>query len=163
MEHTSAQGKTSPKDFFLHLLAMIALYGAAVSFGAILFQLINLGIPDLLEAGQYLGDSARTIIRESVSFLLVLFPVYVASTWYLHKSYLADTSKTNLRVRKWLLYFTLFASALVNIFSLVRLVNVFLNGELTLRFFLKVLVIFFIAGSIFGYYIWDLKRFKAEA
>jgi uncharacterized membrane protein YpjA len=30
-----------------------------------------------------------------------------------------------------------------------------LNGELTLRFFLKVLVVAAIAGTVFGYYTWS--------
>jgi hypothetical protein len=44
----------------------------------------------------------------------------------------------------------------------VSLINTFLGGELTLRFFLKVLTVLFVAGSIGGYYIWDLKKFKSE-
>ena len=38
-----------------------------------------------------------------------------------------------------------------------------LGGELTLRFVLKVLVVAFIAGGIFGYYLWDLRREEATA
>jgi hypothetical protein len=37
-----------------------------------------------------------------------------------------------------------------------------LGGELTIRFFLKVLTIAVIAGTIFGYYLWDLRREEEE-
>ena len=155
--------KASPKDFFMHLLAMVALYGSAISFSTIVFQLINFGIPDPLNEGQsYIRDNALNLIRSAVSFLIVFFPVYLGTTWTLHKSYLKDTSRSNIRIRKWLIYFTLFVAALIIMGDLVRLVNIFLNGELTLRFFLKVLTIFFVAGSIFGYYFYDLRKFKAD-
>ena len=158
-----AQSKTSPKDFFFHLLAMIALYASAISFSAVVWQYINLWIPDALEKAQYFSaDSARHIIRNSLSILIVFFPTYIATSWSLHRSYLADTSKRNLWIRKWLTYFTLFVAAIIILVDLVELINTFLNGELTLRFFLKVLTIFFVAGSIFGYYIYDLKKFKTE-
>lgn len=153
------QPKTSPKDFFLHLLAMVALYASAISFSAVVWQYVNLGIPDPLE--QYFSpDGARSIIRRSLSVLIVFFPTYIATSLALHKSYLVDTSKRNLWVRKWLTYFTLFVAAVIILVDLVSLINTFLNGELTLRFLLKVLTILFVAGSIFGYYVWDLKKFK---
>lgn len=158
-----SSSKTSPRDFFTHLLSMVALYASAVSFSAVVFQYINLTVHDQLEAAQYFSpDNAREIIRQSLSVLVILFPTYLFTSWQLHKSYLTDSSKRNLWVRKWLLYFTLFAAAVIILFDLVSLVNHFLNGELTLRFFLKVATILFVAGSIFGYYMWDIKKYKAE-
>ncbi|HYE59630.1 MAG TPA: DUF5671 domain-containing protein [Candidatus Kapabacteria bacterium] len=163
MDQTTVKPKTSPKDFFLHLLAMVALYVSAVSLTTVVFQLINLSVPDALDQhGYYTADSARRIIRSSLSFLIVFFPVYLYTSWHLHTTYLKDVVKRSLWIRRWLLYFTLFVAALINIFTLVSLVNHLLDGELTLRFCLKVLTIFFVAGSIFGYYLWDLKRDNVE-
>jgi hypothetical protein len=161
MDNTK-KGHTSPKDFFLHLLAMIVLYASAISFTTAVFQYINIGIPDPLEQYFY-AEGAYQTIRTALSFLIVMFPVYLLTNWRLHKSYVSDTSKRNIWVRKWLLYFTLFVTALIIIFDLVFLVRSLLEGELTLRFGLKLLTIFFTAGSIFGYYFWDLKRFKTDA
>lgn len=155
------KSKTSPKDFFMHLLALIALYATAIAFTTVVWQIINLGIPDPLEYYQS-HEGARSLLRGGLSFLIVLFPVYVFTAWRLHKSYVIDTSKRNVWVRKWLTYFTLFVASLVIIFNTVSLLNHFLDGELTLRFFLKLLTIFFVAGTVFGYYLWELKKFKAE-
>lgn len=155
--------KASPKDFFLHLLAVITLYASAVSFGAVLFQIINLWVPDPLEQAQFIyQDSIRQLLRQSLSTVVIMFPVYLAVSWELHRSFLADKAKRYVRIRRWLLYFTLFVAALVIIGSLVSVVNHLLNGELTLRFVLKLLSVFFIAGSIGGYYLWELRRYKAE-
>ena len=58
---------------------------------------------------------------------------------------------------------TLFVAAVVLIVDMITLVNNVLGGELTLRFLLKVLVAALIAGSIFGYYLWDLRKEEQEA
>jgi hypothetical protein len=66
--------------------------------------------------------------------------------------------KRELKLRKWLTYFTLFISAVTIIVDLMIFVYNFLNGELSVRFVLKVLVVLLVACGVFGYYMWDLKR-----
>jgi len=145
----------------MHLLAMVALYTTAIAFTTIVWQLVNIWVPDALQ--QYFSESgARQLIRSSLAFLVVLFPVYVWTTWTLHKSYREDDSKQNLKVRKWLIYFTMFVAGLIIIFSTVALVMSLLDGELTLRFLLKMLSVFFVTGSIFGYYKWELNKFEIK-
>lgn len=154
--------KTSPRDFFLHLLSSIALYVSAVSFTAVVWQCINIVIPDPLEQAQYFSRShALDIIRNSVAFLVILFPVYLLTLWQLQRLYAKEPAKRGLWVRRWLTYFTLFAAALIIMFDLVSLVRTLLQGELTIRFFLKVLTILFVAGSVFGYYGWDIRKHDA--
>lgn len=157
------RSKASPKDIFLHLLAIITLYVSAGSFIALLFQYSNLLIPDILDQGGfYARTSSLQTIRWSISSLLVIFPVYVFTSWYLNKSYLASPEKRNLQIRKWLIYFTLFVAALIIIGDLVALIFNLLGGEFTTRFILKVLTIFFVAGSVFYYYFRDLRRHNIE-
>lgn len=155
--------KTSPKDVFLHLLAIVTLYTSAISFLVLIFQYVNVLLPDPISPdGFYHLSSAYSRIRWSISSLIVVFPVYILTTWYLNKSYAAVPSKSNLRIRKWLIYFTLFAAALIIIGDLVTLINNLLGGELTLRFILKVASVFFVAASVFTYYFWELKKYKND-
>ena len=147
---------TSPKDVFLHLLSIAALYTSAGSFIALVFQYINIYLPDPL-AGDYYLSGAYSTIRWSISSLIVVFPVYIWSMWYLNKLYKKSPDKKDLRIRKWLVYFTLFAAGLIIIGDLVALINNLLSGELTIRFLFKVLTILFVTGSVFGYYLWDIK------
>lgn len=154
--------KTSPKDVFLHLLAILTLYASATSFLVLIFQYINVLLPDPLEFGRYAVSSAYGTIRWAISTLVIVFPVYLLTSRFLNKTYLAEPSKRNLRIRKWLIYFTLFVAALIIIGDLVALINNLLGGELTPRFLFKVLAIFFVAGSVFGYYFWDLRKHKTE-
>lgn len=150
--------KVTPKDFFLHLLSIVALYVSAISFLVLIFQYANLAFPDLLEQGYYFNSGgAYRAIRWAIASLIVIFPVYVFVTKFLNKEYAKEPEKRELKVRKWLLYFTLFAASLTIIGDLVRLIFNFLEGEITIRFLLKVLAVFFVAGSVFYYYLKDLK------
>lgn len=154
--------KSGPKDVFLHLLAIITLYSSAGAFITLIFQYINVLLPDALEYSVYTVNSSYSTIRFAISSLVVIFPIYIFSTWYLNKSYGESPEKRGLRIRKWLLYFTLFVAALIIMGDLVALINRLLEGELTLRFLLKVLTMAFVAGSVFGYYLIDLKKNKTE-
>ena len=150
--------KTGPRDVFLHLLATITLYATAVSLLTLLFQYINLALPDVLDyaAGAY------STIRLSISTLIIVFPAFVLTSWYLNKMYVAVPERRAWRFRKWLIYFTLFIAALVVIGDLVTLVYNFLQGDMTLRFGVKVLAVLLVSGNIFIYYFWDLRRNKIE-
>ncbi len=155
--------KTTPKDFFLNLLSIVTLYGSAIAFLTLIFQYVSVWLPDPLEGGQhYLLQGAFNAIRWSIASLIIIFPVYVLTNWFLNKSYAKVPEKRYLKIRKWLIYFTLFAAALIIIGDLVTLIYRLLGGEFTLRFILKVLAVFFVTGNIFGYYLWDLRKYKIE-
>lgn len=154
--------KTSPKDVFLHLLAIATLYTSATSFILLIFEYINVAIPDPLTVGYYSLSSSYGSIRLYVASLIVVFPVFVFVSWFLNKSYNKFPEKRNLRVRKWLIYFTLFVAAIIIIGDLVTLIYNLLGGELTYRFLLKIITIFFVTGSIFGYYFADIRKHKTE-
>ncbi len=122
-----------------------------------IFQYINVLIPDPLEQNYYRLQSYFSGIRWSIASLTVIFPVYVWAGYYLNKIYSREPGKRNLRIRKWLLNFTIFAAALIIIGDLVTLIYNFLSGDLTARFVLKIAAVFFVAASVFFYYFWELK------
>ncbi|MEK7516638.1 MAG: DUF5671 domain-containing protein [Patescibacteria group bacterium] len=154
----------SPRDVFLHLFAIVTLYISAFSFGRLIFDYINLFLPDALEMGQYHAPARYSYqsMRWSIAALIIVFPAYFFVSRYLLKLYEKNPAQKNLRIRKWLIYFTLFLAAIVIIIDLVTLVFRLLSGELTVRFILKVLTVLYIAGVIFGYYMWELRRHKYE-
>lgn len=149
--------KTLPRDVFLYLLSIITLVVSSVYFGVLVFQYINIYFPDVL-ADYYMPTSAYLgTIRQALAVVIVVFPVYVWASRFLRRDIEANPEKKDLKVRKWLLYMTVFAAGMVIIGDLVALLNTFLEGEITARFILKVLTIFFIAGSAFYYYFKELK------
>lgn len=156
MENT--QAKTGPKDVFLHLLAIITLYVSVGSFIALLFQYINVYLPDKAIDQYYSLQSAYASMRWSIALLFVVFPVYIWTSWFLNKEYGTEPQKREIKIRKWLLYFTLFAAALLIIGDLVTLIYSFLQGELTARFLYKILTVLLVAAIVFKYYLMDLKN-----
>lgn len=151
------QSKTSPKDVFLHLLAIATLYVSAVSLIALFFQYINYWLPDALSPFMA-GDA----IRWSIASLLIIFPAHIIAARIVYRDQLESPEKRESRLRKWLLYLTLFIAAVALIGDLVALVYNFLRGELSVRFYLKVLAVAIVSGGVFWYYLWDLRRISAE-
>lgn len=151
--------RNTPKDVFLHLLNILCFYLSVISFIQLYLQYISALFPDQLNFYYtFIANSVRT----NTSILVIAFPVFVLTAWLLGKDLKSDPEKRELKLRKWLLYFTLFVSAVTIIVDLIILVNHFLSGELTVRFLLKVLVVLLVAAAVFGYYIFDLKRKDRE-
>ncbi|MDP3697793.1 MAG: DUF5671 domain-containing protein [Candidatus Taylorbacteria bacterium] len=151
---TTKSIKTTPRDFFMHLLVFAALYAGVVSFLALIFAYINVLFPDNLG---FFGNTSTEIIGPS-SVLIVIFPVFILLSWLLGRDLSINPEKREMKFRKWLIYFTLFVAAVTIIVDLISLVSSFYNGELTNRFLFKVLSILVVAVGVFGFYFWDLKR-----
>lgn len=145
------------REAFLYLVLFLTLYISAISFGTLMFQFINRWLPDVLQ-GSYMDTAIADSIRMSTSALVIAFPVFYYVSWILHRTFQKDPDKRSSKIRKWLTYITLFIAAGVIIGDSITLVYNVLGGELTLRFVLKVLTIGGIAGTIFGYYLWDLRK-----
>jgi len=158
MENTTNL-RSAPKDFFLHLLNIVTFYIAVINFITLFIQYINVLFPDLLN---FYYTGMTNSVRLSMSILLISVPVYILTSWMLGKDLKENPDKRELGLRKWLIYLTLFVAAITIIVDLITLVNNFLSGELTIQFFLKIIIVLIVAVAVFGYYIWDLKRKDRE-
>ncbi len=163
MNMTSEQKTSSPREVFLHLLAMVTLYMSAFSFGKLIFDYVGRVFPDPLEMrgyGAIASSASSDSMRWSIAMLVIVFPVYFFTTRFLQRLYVRDPFQQTRRIRKWLVYLTLFLSAVAIIIDLVTVLYKFLGGELSVRFVLEVLTVLFIAAAIFGYYFWELRHFR---
>jgi len=152
--------KSTPKDVFLYLLNIFTFYLSVISFITLYINYISALFPDLLS---FSYTSIANSVRLSTSILLIAVPVYIFTSWLLGKDLARNDEKRELKLRKWLTYFTLFISAVTIIVDLITFVFNFLSGELTIQFFLKVLVVLLVAGAVFGYYVWDLRRKEGKS
>jgi len=157
MDTNSQVSRSTPRDVFLYLLGLITLVVSAGSFGMLIYQYIDLKFPDILQYGYITSSANYGLIRTALAALVVVFPVFFWISWTLHKDVMTEPAKRDLRVRRWLLYFTVFVAGLVVIGDLITLIQSFLNGDLTTAFILKVLTVFFIAGSTLFYYLSELR------
>ncbi len=156
MENNTMPAKTGPKVFFVHLLTFGLLYVFSISFIGLWWQYINIKFPDLL---QNFADNGYGYdqLRLPMAVLIIVFPVLVALARMTTREIAADPSKKDARIYRWLVYLTLFMSAVTVIVDLVTLLYNFLGGDLTIQFVLKVCVVLAVALGIFGYFLWHLR------
>jgi len=145
------------RDAFVYLVLFSMLYVSAYFLGALLFDIINATLPDAAERSE-LMRYRRSSMRWSIASLIVGFPVFAYMSWLVGRDIAADPNKRHSKVRRWLTYITLFVAAGVIVGDGVTLVYNLLGGDMTARFLLKVLVVAFIAGSVFWYYLTDIRR-----
>lgn len=152
----------SAREAFFYLLLFSALYLAAYHLGSLLFDLITRALPDPAD-NEYRIERLGESIRWSIASVVIAFPVYLFIAHHLGKEMAHSPVKRLSPVRRWLTYLTLFIAGTVLMGDMITLVNGLLAGEFTLRFLLKVVVAAVIAGGIFGYYLWDLRREEKES
>lgn len=150
----------SAREAFLYLVLFSMLYLSAYHLGSLFFDFIDKIFPDSAST----VDRLRYMdgIRWSVSSLLIAFPIFLFVSHYIGKQLLKNPMKRLSPIRRWLTYLTLFIAAGILIGDLTAIVYNVLGGELTQRFILKVVTVAIIAGTIFGYYLWDLRREEIE-
>lgn len=149
--------KTTPKDFFLWLGAIIALYFSVGSLTSLLFALIN----ELCAGAGISGYSAYTEgMTFSVATLIIIFPLYIVFTRIVNQMVRKEPELKEIWVRRWAVYLTIFLAGLGILIDLVTLVYTFLSGEeLTAAFLLKVLAVLLVFGAVFFYYLRDIKGY----
>jgi len=152
----------SAREAFIYLVLFTTLYLTTFNLGRLIFQFINIGLPDPAAYYDFV-NSAHHAIRFSVASLIIAFPIFLYLSLLIGRSIKRDPSKRASKVRKWLTYMTLFVAAAIIIGDLTWLVYSFLGGALNLSFALKVVTVGVIAGGIFGYYLWDLRQEERES
>jgi hypothetical protein len=150
----------SAREAFLYLVLFSTLYLSAYNLGDLLFDFINRAFPD--PAVREFSGSIEDSIRWSASTLIIAFPIFLLVSRHIGRELIRKPVKRLSTIRRWLTYLTLFIAAGVLIGDLITLVYNLLGGELTVRFVLKVITVAAIAGTAFGYYLWDLRREERE-
>ncbi|NZA27761.1 hypothetical protein H0E84_15385 [Luteimonas sp. SJ-92] len=151
----------SPREAFLYLVLFATLYVSAFHLGSLLFDLITRAFPDPAD-GEFVVNRLARSMRWSTASVLIAFPVFLYVAHLLGRELARSPVKRLSAVRRWLTYLTLFIAAAVLVGDMIALVYNLLGGELTTRFVLKVLVAAAIAGTVFGYYLGDLRREERE-
>jgi len=154
MENTTTKQNT-PKDVFLYILNILTFYLSVVGFIILYIQYISALFPDPLN---FYYTAVANGVRIATSMFVVAVPIFIITSWLLSKDLKVNPEKREGKLRKWLIYLTLFVSSVTVIVNLIIFVYNFMSGELTIQFFLKILTVLLVALAVFGYYIWELKR-----
>src|SRR3989338_8386169 len=100
--------RSTPYQVFLHLMMMAMFYVSVITLIALIVQYINLLFPDeLLSYGE-----AYDVIRSTSSSLIVTFPVFLLTSWFIRKAFKRDPNERNMGIRRWLIYLTLFVAGI---------------------------------------------------
>ncbi len=145
------------RDAFYHLLTFAGLYTVVISFLVLAYAYINRWLPDVALEPYATEEGFRTSIRWSLSAIIVAYPLFIWISRILLAELKTHPEKVSGGVRRWLTYLTLFIAASVLMGDVIALIFSLLNGEMTLRFFLKALVVFVVTGSTFLYYFQSLR------
>jgi hypothetical protein len=149
---------SSPKEAFLFLMLFATLYTAAFALGSVLFDLINMAIPQSNDIMLFSIQSLRYGLASAV----VAFPAFLFMCRVVTRESLSNPGQRISPVRRWLTYMTLFVASVSIVADLITLIIRFLEGDITLRLGLKVAVVAILAGGAFAYYLRDLRRDEVE-
>lgn len=144
-------------DIFVYLGIGIALVVSITNIIQIIFTAIDKMFFDPFFYGRVV-DATYSDARFAIASFVVMFPIYLALSWYTSRNISTYLYKRDIWIRKTLIYATLFISFLTLIGTLVSIVYTYLGGEMSLRFGVKALTVAGIALSLFGYYMYELRR-----
>lgn len=152
----------APKNFFLQIGIVATLYISTISFLIFIFNIINNAYPTNLGYDYYGYPPYNPYsdgIRYSISVLIVMFPLFIWLSRIHRKNMEVEMGKES-RLRKWLLFLTVFLTSTVMVVDLIVLINRFLGGnDLSTAFVLKVLTVFAVSALIFYFYLKDIKGY----
>ena len=142
------------REAFVYLVIFSTLYVSAFNLGTLLFQFIDQAFPDPSVDPAFALEARR----EAISLLVVAFPVFLFVSRTNDRAIRQDPRRRLSKVRRWLTYLTLFVAASILIGTMTGIVYNLLSGEITTRFVLRVLTVGAIVGSIFRYFLQDLRK-----
>lgn len=145
------------REAFLHLVTFAALYTTVISLVVLFFDYVNRLFPDpaLEPYPSYPGDLSG--VRWSMAAIIVTYPVFLWVSRQLLEEIRVHPERAWSAIRRWLTYLTLFLASAALAGDVVTLVYKLLQGELSIRFLLKVAIVIVIAGLTFSYYFLTLR------
>ena len=120
------------REAFLYLVSFIALYVSAISFGFLVFGLIDHTFHDPLT---YRDRFPSTGEATSIASVIVAFPLYLFLMKRLASEMAAEPEKRRSLVRRWLTYLTLVIAAGFILGDVIALLANLLTGDLAFLFF----------------------------
>lgn len=151
------------REAFLHLLAFASLYTTVISLVVLFFTYIDRLFPDPAFERPYYYDADLSTIRWSMAAIIVTFPIFLWVSRLLLREMRQSPERAWSAIRRWLTYLTLFIAAGALAGDFIALIYQLLEGELTIRFLLKVFVVFVLAGLTFTYYLLSLRSSSHES
>jgi len=157
----SVEEKKHPAfHLFLYLVSFLSLGFVVAGVITIYFQVINKFVSEPARVSDVVSSGLldQCALKFGISSLLVASAVYYVIIWTINSKLKKEEIRQDSAVRKFITYFALVAFSAMAIGSVVALIYNYLDGELTSKFFLKILVFFIVSVFFFGFYLWEIRR-----
>lgn len=154
----AAPPKAAALDVAVNLFSFVLLGIVVGALIVLCFALISRHFPESNEVfGEYAQISTAREIHRALASLAIAFPLYaLAMRWWIMR-FAMGGERSESRLTKWLTYIVLLVTSLVIVCDLIAVVYSLLQGELSKRFLLKVVVILGISGIVFGFYLFERR------
>lgn len=153
--------KSSTVEVVLNLFSFILLGIITTALGTLYFKVIEHFFPDPLQSVYYYSyGGASNAIHYAIAALIIGFPLFVVSLRMWFKKFREEEQKVESDLTKWVTYLVLLIAAVVIVGDLITILYTFLQGEISIRFFLKGLTVLVLASSIFGFYFLERKKIQ---
>ena len=153
---------------FLYILFFISLYTLATAIGGVFNIWVDKAIPTVInnpdsssfDFSSFFTDNFDTpsIIRGYIAAIIVSLPLFVSLSLVLKKQLVNQPGVKNLRSRKLLIYITLIVTFLILLGDVIATCYELISGTVTGNSFGHFGVTLLISGSIFGYFIGEVKN-----
>lgn len=157
----AAEKKSSTVDIVINFFSFILLGIVATALGTLWFQIVERAFPDPLAAIGGDGQWGLTrAIHYAIASLVIAFPLYLVTLRLWFRKFREDENRSESALSRWLTYLVLLVASVTIVGDLITVLFRLLQGEYSVRFLLKALVILVIASLIFGFY--ALERLKIQ-
>jgi hypothetical protein len=152
---------SSAKEFFLWLGFVVAFYSSVTALISLIFSYIDIAYPDVLNGSSYYGGYGDSI-PYTMATLLVMAPAAAALMYVIRLVIQHDSSRQVLWVRRWAILLTIFIAGAVILGDFITLFTTYLNGEIAVRFVLKILIVFLLSFAIGLHFLADNMGYWAS-
>jgi len=149
-----------PKALFWYLTLFFTLGITAFSTGGLWFQFINNWFSKEVLYGQVIQSFSQSVLKGQIAALIVATPIFFVLIMLIRRALQKKTLAADNKVRLWITYIILFVVVAVAVGDLISALFSLLNGDFTIRFLLKSLVILIIVSWIFVYYWLEIRSLR---
>lgn len=150
-------------DAFEHILMFISLYVLAITFALTIHLFIDRWLPGVPEGYRSANNYDIGLLRGYMAALIVSFPLFAFFFLRITGRTFKNPLIRAIAARKFLIYATLVVTFIIVTGSIISIIYTFLNGNVTLNFFMHFLVTAGISSLVFAYYLQQVKEDRAYA
>lgn len=153
-------GRSSTVDIMIGFFSFILLGIIVSALMTLFFEVIDRYFPDASVNAAFGSVISSDSVHYSMAALFIGVPLYIFATRLWFRRFREDDGRVESRLTKWVTYLVLLAASVTIVGDLIAVLYTFLQGELSVRFFLKAAVVLGIAGMVFGFYALERRKIQ---